>query len=110
MQFQHCVLFSFLLAAHECLVAAVVLHQDELSHWQAQYKKSPPKEAIVFIIGGTTYEEARAVAEFNERSDAPMRVVLGGSGLLNSQTFIDVLRSTISAKDKAAGSALEILR
>jgi vacuolar protein sorting-associated protein 45 len=48
----------------------------------------------VFIVGGTTYEEAKVVAELNaaaERNEgwsAGMRLVLGGTGVQSSATFL----------------------
>ncbi len=33
--------------------------QDEAMTYQVQYKQSPPREVIVFIIGGSTYEESK---------------------------------------------------
>lgn len=63
--------------------------------WQAMFRKAPPRECIAFIIGGSTYEEDKAVAEFNERQAAlpggGMRVVLGGTGVLNSAQFLAAL-------------------
>lgn len=48
---------------------------------------------MVFVVGGTTYEEAKAVAELNaagERGEgwsAGMRLVLGGTSVQNSRSF-----------------------
>ncbi|EIE27427.1 SM/Sec1-family protein [Coccomyxa subellipsoidea C-169] len=58
---------------------------------------SPAKLIVVFIVGGTTYEEARALAELNaqgERNEgwsAGVRILLGGTGVLNSKSFMDNL-------------------
>ena len=50
-----------------------------------------PQDIIVFMLGGTTYEEGRAVALLNQRlaSDAAggpggTRILLGGSTVHNS--------------------------
>lgn len=49
---------------------------------------------MVFVIGGTTYEEAKAVAELNAAGEkgegwsAGMRVVLGGTSVQNSASFL----------------------
>lgn len=77
--------------------------------WAAAYKTRPPSEAIVFVVGGSTYEEAKAVAEWNTKQGgsgsagpqapaglggtpaAPMRVLLGGSSVLNSDAFLAAL-------------------
>ena len=52
-------------------------------------------EVIVFMVGGATYEEALAVAEFNAANPS-MRVVLGGSCVQNSQSFLDELKVSFS--------------
>lgn len=44
-------------------------------------------EVVVFIVGGATYEEATKVAEFN-KANPSMRVVLGGSCIHNSNSFL----------------------
>eukprot|EP00891_Asterochloris_glomerata_P009321 jgi/Astpho2/9321/fgenesh1_pm.00142_%23_3_t len=54
----------------------------------------PPKFVVVFIVGGTTYEEARAVAELNAQGEkhegwpAGVKFLLGGSSVQNSRTFM----------------------
>jgi len=45
------------------------------------------KNVIVFVLGGTTFEEAREVAELNI-SDPQMNIILGGTTVHNSKTFI----------------------
>eukprot|EP00879_Flechtneria_rotunda_P021728 GHRR01022912.1.p1 GENE.GHRR01022912.1~~GHRR01022912.1.p1 ORF type:complete len:518 (+),score=165.74 GHRR01022912.1:467-2020(+) len=84
-----------LLAANDLNPAAysyAATTQDEALSWQAAYKQRPPREAIVFILGGSTYEESKAVAEWNARGpQAGMRVLLGGSNVLNSDAFLAAL-------------------
>lgn len=52
------------------------------------------KLIVVFIVGGTTYEEAKAMAELNASAGrgegwaAGMRFVLGGTSVQNSTTFL----------------------
>lgn len=65
---------------------------------QAAYKRNPPREVIVFVVGGTTYEEAKAVYDWNDRNPH-MRVILGGSAVLNSETFLASLASGGQASD-----------
>lgn len=54
----------------------------------------PSRLVVAFVIGGTTYEEAKAVAELNaagERGEgwsAGLRLVLGGTGVQNSAGFL----------------------
>ncbi|KAJ8304082.1 hypothetical protein KUTeg_017665 [Tegillarca granosa] len=50
--------------------------------------KDRPQDIIVFIIGGTTYEEALAVHNLN-RTNAGVRIVLGGTTILNFKSFLD---------------------
>jgi vacuolar protein sorting-associated protein 45 len=47
-----------------------------------------PQEVIVFVIGGVTYAESRAVARFNKENSDSMRVLLGGSTVHNFDSFI----------------------
>eukprot|EP00197_Chlamydomonas_leiostraca_P009713 CAMPEP_0202866444 /NCGR_PEP_ID=MMETSP1391-20130828/7558_1 /ASSEMBLY_ACC=CAM_ASM_000867 /TAXON_ID=1034604 /ORGANISM="Chlamydomonas leiostraca, Strain SAG 11-49" /LENGTH=607 /DNA_ID=CAMNT_0049546387 /DNA_START=64 /DNA_END=1887 /DNA_ORIENTATION=+ len=64
--------------------------QDEALAYAAAFKRTPPREVIVFVVGGTTYEEARAVADWNERNPH-MRVLLGGTAVLNSSAYLNAL-------------------
>lgn len=56
-----------------------------------------PQDIIVFMIGGTTYEEARTVALLNEEgasagtSASGTRFLLGGTCVHNSGTFLQML-------------------
>ena len=45
---------------------------------------SRPQEVVIFIFGGTTYEESRSVALQNA-SNSGIRFILGGSVVLNSK-------------------------
>lgn len=47
---------------------------------------SSPTEFVIFMVGGATFEEATAVAEFNEKNPK-FKVVLGGSCIHNSTSF-----------------------
>lgn len=47
---------------------------------------SRPQDVIIFIVGGTTYEESRAVSLQNA-SNSGIRFILGGSAILNSKRY-----------------------
>jgi vacuolar protein sorting-associated protein 45 len=66
---------------------------DEAGAWGASFKQRPPGEAIVFIIGGSTYEEAKVVAEWNAKQPpgGGLRVVLGGSEVVNCDMVLKAL-------------------
>ncbi|TPX77221.1 hypothetical protein CcCBS67573_g01533 [Chytriomyces confervae] len=49
--------------------------------------RDKPQDMIVFIIGGATYAEAREVQKFNA-SNPGLRVVLGGTSVHNSASFL----------------------
>ena len=51
-----------------------------------------PQEIIIFMVGGMTYEEATKVSEFNEANAGRVRVILGGSTVHNSTSFLDELK------------------
>jgi len=57
-------------------------------------QKDKPQDIIVFMVGGTTFEEARVVAQVNA-STPGVRVVLGGTSILNSQRFMDQVRGSV---------------
>ncbi|KAF8272169.1 Sec1-like protein [Lactarius quietus] len=60
-----------------------------------------PQDVIIFMIGGTTYEEARTVALLNHESSAGStggaRLLLGGTCVHNSSSFLDMIESAASS-------------
>ncbi|KAI3874778.1 hypothetical protein MKW98_019351 [Papaver atlanticum] len=54
---------------------------------------SRPQDVVVFVVGGTTYEEARAVALQNA-SNSGTGFILGDLGVLNSKRFLKDLEET----------------
>jgi len=57
--------------------------------------RDKPQDIIVFIIGGATYEEAKMVAGINASSPG-VRVVLGGTTIHNSATFLEEIEEAVS--------------
>ena len=55
-----------------------------------------PQDVVIFIIGGTTYEEARTVALHNV-SNSGTRFILGGSVVLNSKRYYNLTPSFVLA-------------
>ncbi|KAF8411675.1 hypothetical protein HHK36_004233 [Tetracentron sinense] len=51
------------------------------------FQQGRPQEVVIFIVGGTTYEEARAVTLQNATNPG-IRFILGGSVVLNSKRFL----------------------
>ncbi|KAK6350712.1 vacuolar protein sorting-associated protein 45 [Orbilia javanica] len=69
--------------------------------------KDKPQDIIVFMVGGATYEEARLIAQVNA-STPGVRIVLGGTSMLNSDSFIKAANEAtsmwpISAPTNASG-------
>ena len=56
--------------------------------------REKPQDVIVFMVGGTTFEEARTVAQINA-SMPGVRVVLGGTGVLRSESFWEHIRGAV---------------
>lgn len=52
-----------------------------------------PSEVLIFIVGGATFEEAATVAQFNATNPS-MRVLLGGSCVHNSTSFLKEIGSS----------------
>lgn len=53
-----------------------------------------PDEIIVFIVGGVTYEEGTKISEFNQTNRGKIQVILGGSTVHNSTSFLEELKMT----------------
>ena len=53
----------------------------------AATKKKGPTELIVFVLGGTTYEEAKAVGEMNAANPG-VRIILGGTTVHSGDSFV----------------------
>ncbi|KAL6214004.1 hypothetical protein ACLB2K_013442 [Fragaria x ananassa] len=51
------------------------------------FQQGRPQDVIIFIVGGTTYEESRSVALQNA-TNSGIRFILGGSVILNSKRFL----------------------
>eukprot|EP00271_Cylindrocystis_brebissonii_P008049 TRINITY_DN2207_c0_g2_i1.p1 TRINITY_DN2207_c0_g2~~TRINITY_DN2207_c0_g2_i1.p1 ORF type:complete len:613 (+),score=136.96 TRINITY_DN2207_c0_g2_i1:493-2331(+) len=64
------------------------------------FQQGRPQELILFVLGGTTYEEARMVAQQNA-ANAGVRIVLGGTTILNSANFLSDLTELHSLDERA---------
>lgn len=57
-----------------------------------------PEQVLLFVVGGVTYEEGTKIAEYNEQQcklpQGGIPVVLAGSTVHNSTSFLDELKST----------------
>ncbi|KFY27736.1 hypothetical protein V491_00759 [Pseudogymnoascus sp. VKM F-3775] len=58
--------------------------------------RDKPQDIIVFMIGGTTYEEAKLVATINA-SVPGIRVVLGATYIHNSATFLEEVDDAVTS-------------
>eukprot|EP00238_Polyblepharides_amylifera_P006241 CAMPEP_0196576828 /NCGR_PEP_ID=MMETSP1081-20130531/5998_1 /TAXON_ID=36882 /ORGANISM="Pyramimonas amylifera, Strain CCMP720" /LENGTH=398 /DNA_ID=CAMNT_0041895539 /DNA_START=98 /DNA_END=1294 /DNA_ORIENTATION=- len=67
----------------------------------AMQTRERPLEVVVFLVGGTTYEEARAVAQLNLQAarEGGMRVTLGGTMVHNSKSFLDHISERMKAME-----------
>ncbi|KAG0701390.1 Sec1-like protein [Suillus ampliporus] len=66
-----------------------------------------PQDIIIFMIGGTTYEEARTVALLNQEagnSSTGTRILLGGTCVHNSSSYVEMIRT---AAEKFPASVYE---
>lgn len=51
------------------------------------FQQGRPQDVLIFVVGGTTYEEARSVSLQNS-TNSGIRFILGGSAVLNSKSFL----------------------
>ena len=65
--------------------------------------RDKPQDIVVFIVGGVTYEEAKMVAQVNASSPG-VRVVLGGTSVHNSTTFLEEVEDAVGGWPEPAPS------
>eukprot|EP00934_Nitzschia_sp_Nitz4_P006811 Nitzschia sp. Nitz4//scaffold29_size155292//87833//89581//NITZ4_002668-RA/size155292-processed-gene-0.19-mRNA-1//1//CDS//3329546478//6801//frame0 len=53
-----------------------------------------PNEIFIYMVGGVTYEEGTKISEFNQANKGKIQVILGGSTVHNSTSFLDELKLT----------------
>lgn len=68
--------------------------------------RDKPQDIVVFIVGGTTYEEARMVASINA-STPGVRVVLGGTSVLNSEMFLNEVEGAVAGWGMSGDNSAE---
>jgi len=92
----HTLMTSWLLLASRMSCLRMPIARPPVHHVQA------PRLVVAFIVGGTTYEEARCVAEANAAGErgqgwaAGMRVILGGTGVQTSASFMRDVREMMN--------------
>jgi hypothetical protein len=86
------------------------LREQQFPFVDATGTRDKPQDILVFMIGGVTYEEARMVAQVNASSPG-VRVVLGGTNIHNSTTFLEEVQDTVGSwPEPSPGSATDRLR
>jgi hypothetical protein len=58
--------------------------------------REKPQDIILFIVGGVTFEEAKTVSQMNASSPG-IRIVLGGTTVHNSTTFLEEMEDAVSS-------------
>ncbi|KAM3526533.1 hypothetical protein MY4038_006800 [Beauveria bassiana] len=58
--------------------------------------RDKPQDIIVFMVGGATYEEAKMIAGINATTPG-IRVVLGGTSIHNTSTFMEEVDDAVSS-------------
>jgi len=62
--------------------------------------REKPQDIILFIVGGVTFEEAKTVSQMNASSPG-IRIVLGGTTVHNSTTFLEEMEDAVSSWPEA---------
>lgn len=85
--------------------------QEKLFPFVEGTTRDKPQDIIVFIVGGATYEEAKMVAQVNASSPG-VRVVLGGTSIHNSTTFMEEVEDAVGSwpEPPAATAAARLRR
>lgn len=81
------------------------LKDSQFPYLGASSLRDRPQDIVVFMIGGAMYEEALTVYNLN-RSTPGVRIVLGGSSIHNTKSFLEEVMSTAGPSgDRAQGSS-----
>ncbi|XP_029282222.1 vacuolar protein sorting-associated protein 45 [Cottoperca gobio] len=81
------------------------LKDSQFPYLGASSLRDRPQDIMVFVIGGATYEEALTVYNLN-RSTPGVRIVLGGSSIHNTKSFLEEVMSTAGhSGERAQGSS-----
>jgi vacuolar protein sorting-associated protein 45 len=65
------------------------------NHHMGNLESVVPEEILIFMVGGITYEEGMKISELNQQNKGRgIRIVLAGSTVHNSTSFLDELRAT----------------
>ncbi|XP_063435267.1 vacuolar protein sorting-associated protein 45-like [Mytilus trossulus] len=62
--------------------------------------KDRPQDIIVFVIGGTTFEEALAIHTLN-RSSPGIRIIIGGTTVHNFKSFLDEVAQAVQGQSSS---------
>lgn len=68
--------------------------------------REKPQDIVIFMVGGSTYEEAKMVAQVNASSPG-VRVVLGGTTIHNSETFLGEVEDAVDSWPQAVPKTAE---
>uniref|UniRef100_A0AAQ4NXA0 Vacuolar protein sorting 45 homolog n=1 Tax=Gasterosteus aculeatus aculeatus TaxID=481459 RepID=A0AAQ4NXA0_GASAC len=80
------------------------LKDSQFPYLGASSLRDRPQDIVVFLIGGATYEEALTVYNLN-RSTPGVRIVLGGSSIHNTRSFLEEVMATAGhSGDRTQGS------
>ncbi|KXS13498.1 Sec1-like protein [Gonapodya prolifera JEL478] len=66
--------------------------------------RDKPQDIIIFIVGGATYAEARAVTQLNATTPG-VRIVLGGTFIHNSRSFLRDVSETVTRWEASGTSS-----
>eukprot|EP00299_Pterocystis_sp_00344_P019211 c9555_g1_i3.p1 GENE.c9555_g1_i3~~c9555_g1_i3.p1 ORF type:complete len:325 (-),score=67.17 c9555_g1_i3:1-975(-) len=72
--------------------------KETLYPYLDSHSRDRPQDVIIFFVGGTTFEEALCVDQFN-KNNPNMRVVLGGTTIHNCKSFLGALKSGLGVFD-----------
>ncbi|RWS00942.1 vacuolar protein sorting 45-like protein [Dinothrombium tinctorium] len=64
-----------------------------------------PSEIIVFMIGGTTYEESLAIYNLNKTLSG-VKIILGSTSVHNFTSFLKEIRSDVTASTNSSSKNL----
>ncbi|XP_069024792.1 LOW QUALITY PROTEIN: vacuolar protein sorting-associated protein 45 [Embiotoca jacksoni] len=79
------------------------LKDSQFPYLGASSLRDRPQDILVFVIGGAMYEEALTVYNLN-RSTPGVRIVLGGSSIHNTKSFLEEVMSATGPGSASGGN------
>ena len=89
----------------EELIRGKGLRESQFPYLGNSQMRDVPQDVVVYVVGGTTYEESCAIQAFNKLNPAH-RVILGGNHVHNFKSFAEEMTQSMQGVPQKTSAAL----